>query len=166
MTEENMAGSEVADDEISSSQQIKYCVFTAGDEEYAVPLKSVREVVKYGGSVKIPQTPSYVLGLANVRGNTFGILDVGSFFQDRPIEGDPKFLLVIDHDDHKVCIALNDVPRTLTIFEDTIKKMSASVTKTAGVDKYIKGLIKDEDNMVTLFDITGIITSPNFTEVY
>jgi purine-binding chemotaxis protein CheW len=64
----------------ASGQQIDITEFCLGDETYAFPSTVVREVYPLKGLTPLPCTPSFVLGVINVRGRIFPIVDLTALF--------------------------------------------------------------------------------------
>ncbi|WP_425391443.1 chemotaxis protein CheW [Ekhidna sp.] len=154
------------EEEKSNVTYDQYCVFSAGNEEYAISINLVREVVPYPPLAFIPQMPGYIQGMTNVRGNIYGVLDLNSFFKKKVAQDvDHKYLLVIDHDLYQMAIAIPEVPNTLMVSEDMIEKLSSSRLKSAIGQKYLKGIIKKDGRMIILLDILGMISSDKFTVV-
>lgn len=144
----------------------QFCVFDAGGEEYAISIHLVKEVVLYPDVAPIPQMPDYVLGMSNVRGNIYGVLDLVRYFEmdlDEEAEAS-KYLLVIDHEEYKMGIAIPEVPDTIMVSDNMIEKLSASRRKSVRGQKYLKGIIKKDRRMIILFDILDMISSDKFTE--
>jgi len=142
----------------------QYCVFKIGREEYAIPIHIVKEVVKFSKPAPLPQMPAYILGVTNIRGNVFGILDIQRFFN---IQSDQKhnYLLVLDHEEYEMSIGIPDVPDSMIIAENEIENLNSSTLKSQVGQKYLKGIIKKDNRMIILFDVNGIISSERFTVI-
>ena len=54
----------------------KYLTFTLGNEEYAVGVLKVREIIKMMDITAVPQVPPYVKGVVNLRGRVIPIVDL------------------------------------------------------------------------------------------
>ena len=82
----------------SSTQQI--VVFKLGNEEYGLKIDQIKEVVITPAITKMPQTPSYMKGVANIRGNVIAILDLEEKFslanQTETRSAGANFTLVIE----------------------------------------------------------------------
>ncbi|WP_436516500.1 chemotaxis protein CheW [Ekhidna sp. To15] len=157
------SGAEKEDGPNDSYQQ--FCIFKSKGEEYAIPINLVKEVVPFPKTAPVSQMPSYLIGMANVRGNIFGVLDLGLFFNIQSENSlEKKYLLVLEHDVYQMAIAIPDVPDTLMVAEKMIEELSASRMKSAIGQKYLKGIIKKDRRMIILFDILGMISSDKFTE--
>ena len=55
-------------------------VFRLGQEEYGLPIEQIKEVVITPNITRMPQTPAFVKGVANIRGNVIAILDLEEKF--------------------------------------------------------------------------------------
>lgn len=63
------------DIDIQSGEQ--FLAFTLRDEEYAMDITKVREVLDVTTLTKIPRMPSYLSGVINLRGNVVPVIDLG-----------------------------------------------------------------------------------------
>ncbi len=55
----------------------QFLAFTLRDEEYAMDITKVREVLDVTTLTKIPRMPSYLSGVINLRGNVVPVIDLG-----------------------------------------------------------------------------------------
>jgi len=51
-------------------------IFSLGEEEYAMPIEVVREITRLDNVRPIPQAPSFVRGLINLRGQAVPLVDL------------------------------------------------------------------------------------------
>lgn len=58
-----------------------------GDQRYAIPLVKVVEIQPLGSFANVPATPAFIMGVINVRGQIFTVVDLAVFFG---IRGDEK----------------------------------------------------------------------------
>ena len=155
---------ETEEEEEHQQSSMQFCVFKSGGEEYAIPINLVKEVVHFPKISPLTQMPAYIIGMTNVRGNIYGVLDLALFFKatsDQEIEN--KYILVLEHDKYQMAIAIPDVPDTMMIQEDMMEELSASRLKSVIGQKYLKGIIKKDRRMIILFDILGMISGDKFT---
>lgn len=60
-------------------------IFALGEEEYGMPIEVVREITRLGNVRPIPQAPSFVRGLINLRGEAIPLIDLHTRFGiDKP----------------------------------------------------------------------------------
>ncbi|MGI6284429.1 chemotaxis protein CheW [Neomoorella humiferrea] len=58
---------EIAGGSVASLDQ--YVVFRLGQESYGIAIEYLQEIIRVPHVVKVPLTPPYMWGLANLRGN-------------------------------------------------------------------------------------------------
>jgi len=58
----------------------KYLTFALGSEEYGLEILKVREIIGYMEITAVPQTPSYVKGVINLRGQVIPVIDLRAKF--------------------------------------------------------------------------------------
>ena len=161
---EDSSSSEQEDNEEQQQTSKQFCVFKSGNEEYAIPINLVKEVVHFPQISPLTQMPDYIIGMTNVRGNIYGVLDLAQFFKattEQEIEN--KYILVLEHDTYQMAIAIPEVPDTMMVYEDMMEELSASRLKSVLGQKYLKGIIKKDRRMIILFDILGMISGDKFT---
>jgi purine-binding chemotaxis protein CheW len=73
----------------------EFVTFGLGDEEYAVDIAMVREIRSFSASTPIPEAPTYVLGVVNLRGSVVPIMDLRERFGQGFIEPGVTTVVVI-----------------------------------------------------------------------
>lgn len=58
----------------------KYLTFALGAEEYGLEILKVREIIGYMDITAVPQTPHYVKGVINLRGQVIPVIDLRANF--------------------------------------------------------------------------------------
>ncbi len=58
----------------------KYLTFALGAEEYGLEILKVREIIGYMAITAVPQTPAYVKGVINLRGQVIPVVDLRAKF--------------------------------------------------------------------------------------
>lgn len=56
----------------------RYLSFTLGEEEFAIPLLAVKEVIAIPPLTPVPHSPGHFLGLTNLRGLVIPVIDLGT----------------------------------------------------------------------------------------
>ena len=54
----------------------KYLTFALGKEQYGLEILKVREIIGYMDITAVPQTPQYVKGVVNLRGQVIPVIDL------------------------------------------------------------------------------------------
>lgn len=146
----------------STMQQL--IVFRLGGEEYGLAIDQVKEIVAMPNVARVPLTPSYVKGVANVRGNILSIIDLAEKFglvqqqeADPAVEAKPGYLLVMESALLKMGIQVREVPSTLSVSADQIDQSLAIVQDNQTEGSYIKGIVRASNRLIILIDIYKLI---------
>jgi purine-binding chemotaxis protein CheW len=54
----------------------KYLTFALGEESYAVDVRKVREIIRLTNITSVPQMPSFIRGVINLRGKIIPVIDL------------------------------------------------------------------------------------------
>lgn len=143
-------------------------VFKQGEEEYAMNIDQIKEVVITPNITKMPQTPEYIKGVANIRGNIIAILDLEEKFGIKSNDNNlnalgKNFTLVIESEDLKIGILVKEVPNTLAVSESDIDE-AVNVIHSSNVDQnYITGIVKIDDRLVILIDVFRVVNEADIS---
>jgi purine-binding chemotaxis protein CheW len=126
----------------SPRQFLEVVPFVLGCEYYAIEADYIREILPLSEFTPLPCTPSFVLGLANVRGQILSIINIKKLF-DLPEKGLTNLnKLIIVHGNHmELGILADDILGVRSILLEELR--SALPTLTGIREKYLKGITKD-----------------------
>lgn len=145
---------------------VQLIIFKLGEEEYALNIDQIKEVVLTPGIAKIPQTPNYIKGLANIRGNVIAIVDLEKKFNlsdDDTQKG--NYTLVVESDSFKIGILVKEVPNTLTVEEKDIDN-SSSILQYSSLDQdCIRGIVKSGERMIILVDMIKMMEAEDLNKL-
>lgn len=143
----------------NAHRSLQIVVFKLGNEEYGLHIDQIKEVVITPTITKMPQTPSYVKGVANIRGNVIAIFDLEERFnltrtiQDRG----SKYTLVVESEDVKMGLLVTEVPNTVSVNASDLDESVGIINDSNAESNYIKGIIKAGDRLIILIDIFKVI---------
>lgn len=144
-------------------------VFKQGNEEYGLAIDQIKEVVLTPKITKMPQTPNYVKGVANIRGNIIAIIDLEEKFgianktTDTYTEG--KYTLVVDSEEFKVGILVKEVPNTLAVSQSDIDETVNIIQDEVQESNYIRGIVKVHNRLIILIDVYQIMSRQELSQV-
>ncbi len=75
-----MATAATASTNVLAQKQGKYLTFALAEEEYGLEILKVREINGYMDITPMPQTPAYVKGVINLRGQVIPVIDLRAKF--------------------------------------------------------------------------------------
>jgi len=122
--------------------------FWAGDQEYCVDIMSVREIRGWSAATPLPQSPSYMRGVINLRGAVLPIMDLAERLDLPPTEpSERSVIIVVQVGERLVGLLVDAVSDILSINAEQIQP-----TPDVGCDQakaFVRGLITIDDRMVS-----------------
>lgn len=140
---------------------IQLIVFRLGEEEYGIRIEQVKEVTITPEVARMPKTPSFVKGIANLRGDIVTIVDLEERFQLRPANEDLPdltYTLAIEAKDYTIGIVVREVPQPLSIPVSIIEKAPEFIQDINIHDKYIEGIAKVDGRIIVVLDMLKLLT--------
>jgi purine-binding chemotaxis protein CheW len=141
------------------NRSLQIVVFKLGQEEYGLQIDQIKEVVITPNITRMPQAPSFVKGVANIRGNVIAIFDLEDRFNLSRVsqtQGN-RYTLVVESEDVKMGLLVNDVPNTITVSAGDLDESVSIINDANTEENYIKGIIKSGDRLIILIDIFKVI---------
>jgi purine-binding chemotaxis protein CheW len=143
-----------------SDELLQLVSFNIGDEEFGVDILRVQEINRMLEVTRVPNAPSYVDGVINLRGKVIPIVDLRERFGMERRE----------HDKNTRIIVVELSGNTLGFVVDAVRevlRIPRSVTEpppqlAGGVkDEYITAVGKLDDRLLILLDLDKIIDAKN-----
>jgi len=130
---------------------LQLIAFTVSGDVYGVDIMAVREIKAWSETTPLPNTPSFVRGVINLRGVIIPIFD----FRDRiglgPTEDSPLHVVIILGIERRLMgILVDAVSDILTVARNEIR--SVPDTDGQAKDSFVTGLVSVGDHMVGLID--------------
>ncbi|MFA8343253.1 MAG: chemotaxis protein CheW [Rhodothermaceae bacterium] len=132
--------------------------FKIGEEEFGVEILKVQEINRMLSITKVPNAPSFVEGVVNLRGKVIPIIDLRSRLNMEKKESDSKTRIVVVEIDGKIVgFIVDEVSEVLRIPRNITEAPPAVV---AGIDSdYITAVGKLEDRLLILLDLDKVLKS-------
>lgn len=140
---------------------IQLIVFRLGHEEYGIRIEQVKEVMITPEIARMPRTPAFVKGIANLRGDIIAIIDLEERFQLRPATEElpaTSYTLAIEAKDYTIGLVVREVPQPLSIPVSTVEKAPEFIQDVNIQDKYIEGIAKVDGRIIIVLDMLKLLT--------
>lgn len=96
-----------------TAEEGRYLSFQLASETYAVPIKSVSEIIGLSDITHVPNMPEYMKGIINLRGRVLPVMDLRK-----------KFLLQITQYNRETCIIIVEIwSRKVGLIVDTVREV-------------------------------------------
>ncbi|AJC85280.1 chemotaxis protein CheW [Campylobacter peloridis] len=87
---------QIAEPDVDKEEDIIQLVgFVVGDEEYAIPILNIQEIIKPIEYTRVPSVPDYVLGVFNMRGNVMPLIDLAKRFNQGSSKMSPQTRYIV-----------------------------------------------------------------------
>lgn len=158
---------------VQNDMLYQFVTFKLAGGDYAVNIEYVKEVTITPAISKMPRTPFFIKGVANVRGDLIAIVDLEERFglksSSLKVNDTPEsetFTIVIDADTYTIGFIVKEMPNTLVLSESQIDRSADVIEKAKFKNKYITGLGKlGKGNLVVLLDILKVLSKKEIYEI-
>lgn len=130
----------------------KFLTFFLDQEEYGIEILSVREIIGLLPVTPVPQTPHYVQGVVNLRGQVIPVVDLRLKFDMPGIDAtDETCIIVVQTGGAQLGIIVDKVSEVLDILSQDI--VDAPTLGNEIDTDYIMGVGKSGTRVILLLDI-------------
>jgi len=142
----------------------KYLTFALGPEEFGLEILKVREIIGYMPITAVPQTPAYVKGVINLRGQVIPVVDLRAKFVMNATETTSETCIIVVETSQgsgkcSTGIVVDRVRDVLDIHNDNIED-SPHFGSGISTD-CILGMGKIGDSVKILLDIDRVLGGTN-----
>ncbi|MDK2825151.1 MAG: purine-binding chemotaxis protein CheW [Methanolobus sp.] len=136
---------------------LQVVVFQLADEEFGIDIMSVKEIIRIPELVQIPQSPDYVEGVVNIRGDIIVALNISNIFNIENKENDHNSrIIVTELEDITVGIMVDSVSEVLRIPYSDIDPAPA-ILLSGKNSECVEGVGKLDDRLLLLIDSKKIL---------
>ena len=134
---------------------VQLVCFMVGDEEFAVPILSIQEIIKPIEKTRVPSTPSYVLGVFNLRGSVIPLIDLRQKFSLPHLnQNDETRFIVIRDDDQVSGFVIDRLTEAIRMPESHIDPAPEGLNDK---ENHIFGVGKREDKIISILKIEALL---------
>lgn len=129
--------------------------FRIGDQEFCVNIMSVREIRGWTPATPLPHSPSYVLGVINLRGAVLPIINLSIRLGMKPVEPETRHVIIVAQVGAKVVgLLVEAVSDILTVSDENIQptpEISSDLEK-----QYARGILAIDKRMICLIELGAL----------
>ncbi len=144
-----------------------FLIFELKKELFAIDVNNITEVIDYTPVTSIPETPEYIKGIINYRGNILPIIDLRTKFNlEQKSDYNSMVIIVMSIDIKGKTVVLGGIADSVSnVFEINI--MTTTKLPEIGTKfntEYILGITENKDDkIIVLLDIEKIFTVDEIT---
>ncbi len=138
--------------------------FRLDNEDYAIAITKIQEIILMKPITRIPQVPDYIEGLINLRGSVIPIVNLRKRFglPHRELDDETRTIVVNVHEKTVGCV-VDAVTQVIRIDRDLVQPPPLSVL--AVNHQYLAGLARLEDRLLIILDIDRLFDEPGLAAI-
>ncbi len=143
-----------------TQEEVQLVIFKLGREEFGFFIDDVREITRVGEIAKVPNTPSFVEGIMNLRGQVIPIIDFRKRFEmESVVRGESSRLVIVEMEDKIVGFIVDSVSEVIRIPKDFIED-TPQILQSKVETKFIAGIgnLRNQNRFIIILDVNKILT--------
>ena len=142
--------------EITSQQLV---VFSLGSEEYALPIGSVHEIIRFTEPRTVASDAAWIRGVIGLRGKIIPIFDLASRMELEVAESEAGKIVIVESGTGQVGIMVDEVEEVLTVASEQLEAVPSAASDA------IEAIAKIDDRLVILLNPEGLFARSSAEEI-
>ncbi|HQB38432.1 MAG TPA: chemotaxis protein CheW [Deltaproteobacteria bacterium] len=144
--------------EKAGSELIQLVSFSLDNEEYAVEVLKVREIIRMPEITHMPNTPHYAEGIINLRGKVIPVISLRKKFSLMDTENDSHTrVMVMDINGELTGFIVDSVSEVIRISSSEVQPPPSAMASCGVEQEYITGVVNRSERLLILLDLDHII---------
>ena len=143
-------------------EQQQYLTFILSGEEYAINILRVKEIIGYDTVTTVPQTPPWIRGVINLRGNVVPVIDLAVRFRlgEEPVTK-TTCIIILDWQqesrDTMMGVVADSVNQVMDISANDVQPVPAFGTYITA--DYLQGMVQQGKKFAMLLNIEKVLSA-------
>ncbi len=138
----------------------QFVVFQLEDELYGIDIHQVMRIEKMLPLTRVPNAPSFVIGVCNLRGSVVPIIDLKKRLALPSRQDENAKIIIVNAGKQVVGMTIDATVDVSSIESDEIEPSPALVT---GIDsQFIQGVAKISNRLLIILDMERVLTVDQF----
>ena len=143
-------------DETKAAKQIEFVTLVAGGQSFCIEITQIREIRRWSPVTLLPHSPSYVLGVINLRGAVIPILDLAAKLGFSAIEPTERHVIIITAIEERIVgLLVESVSEILGVSADMVRETPRGTDDAT--TQSIQGIIPVQDNMIKIISLNALL---------
>lgn len=143
----------------SETKELQLVTFQLGNEQYGIDIMQVEGIVKVEDVRAIPNSPGYVEGIFNLRGEIIPVINLHKRFHLRrpELSEEDKLLsgfVIINIEGMHLAVIIDKVSRVMTVQRAQIQSPPEMLSGIGA--EYIEGVVHKEEGYLIILDINRL----------
>lgn len=140
----------------------QYAIFNLLTGEYGIDIMNVREITEYELVTKIPNSPEFIEGVINIRGEIIPVVNLKEKLHLVETEiKECSNIIVVSFGENQVGFIVDNASKVLSISEQDINIAPEIIKGSNG--KFIVGMAKVEKKIIVIMDLLEVFSLEEIT---
>jgi purine-binding chemotaxis protein CheW len=141
---------------IAEGSIIQLVSFVLEDVEYGVDILVVHEILRFPEITRLPNTPDFIKGVINLRGNVIPVVDVRKRFGFPPAKvTELTRIIVIETNDKLTGLMVDNVHQVVRLSQQNVDPPSELIEGVS--EQYIWGIGRLKDRLIVILNLANIL---------
>ncbi|MEZ5102665.1 MAG: chemotaxis protein CheW [Thermoleophilia bacterium] len=131
-------------------------VFSLGEEEYALPITRVQEIIRYTEPRAVASDAPWIRGVISLRGKIIPVCDLASRLGLYADARDNQKIVIVETEGGTAGVIVDDVEEVLTIDDEMVDEVPGASSE------FTEAIVKIESRLVVLLNPDGIFAGVSF----
>ena len=143
-----------------TTEVTQYIKIRIQDEYFGIDIKYVDNIVRMQHITRVPQAPSYVKGVINLRGEVIPVFSLRLKMGLDEIEENKHFrIIILKQEGETVGFIVDEVREVANVASDEVEKVVHNNNDI--VQNFLSGVGKTENGLISLLDINEVLNDKN-----
>jgi purine-binding chemotaxis protein CheW len=137
--------------------------FDIADEQFGVDILMVQEIIRSAKITAVPNSPEFVEGVINLRGNIIPVVDLRKrlYLYNDKSEGKRSWILILNIGERVVGFIVDQVTHVIKLSEDRVQPPPDIVV--SGLEsQYIQGVCELDNNLLVILNFSRVLFSDEY----
>lgn len=148
-------------------EEDQYLIFTLRSQQFGFQALRIQEISQVLGISGVPNAPSYVEGMLNLRGRLASVINFRKKFGFEPKDRDENTrIIIVEYSGFPIGILVDSVDEIIKIPDEKVQELPASTTIPVSDEKeYISGVGMLDNRLIILLDVDKILAKTELIEM-
>jgi purine-binding chemotaxis protein CheW len=142
---------------VSATTSRQLVIFSLGEEEYALPITRVQEIIRYTEPRSVASHRAWIRGVINLRGKIVPVCDLAGRLGLAVERADSAKIVIVETETGTAGVIVDDVEEVLTVSDEQL-----DAVPTADMD-YVEAIATIGDRLAILLNADGLFAGPDVT---
>ncbi|WP_029893332.1 chemotaxis protein CheW [Desulfohalovibrio reitneri] len=143
------------EEQLKNESELQLVSFVVGEQEFAVPIMTIQEVIRAVAPTRLPRAPEFVEGIVNLRGRVTPLVSMRSLMGVHGGDED-KFIIVCRRSGMQVGLIVTSVK---TMYRATQDIIEWGIESSVGISaQLLAGLMKKDGRLINIISVDRLVT--------